>query len=73
MEKEVTIWYDQDGRILAWGHLNPEAPVTLSAIPLTESGHGALTVKISEHHLGDLHEQHYVDTDAKKLVKKSSE
>jgi hypothetical protein len=73
MEKETSIWYNREGRIVAWGHLNPKAPVTLNAIPLAESGHEILTLKISEQHLGDLHETHYVDTNARQLAKKSAE
>ena len=72
MEKEISIWYDRNGRIVAWGHLNPEAPIALNAVPLTASGHEALTVKLSEEHLPELHETHYVDRDAKRVVQKTA-
>jgi hypothetical protein len=72
MEKEVSIWYDRNGRIIAWGHLVPKAPVALNAVPLVGPGHEALTVKLSEQHLAELHETHYVDCDAKRVVKKKS-
>lgn len=73
MEKEVSIWYNREGRIVAWGHLNPNAPISLNAIPLTESGHESLTLKVPEQHLGDLHETHYVDANARQLAKKRAE
>jgi hypothetical protein len=72
MEKEVNIWYDHNGRIVAWGYLNPKAPVALNAVPLAGSGHEALTVKLSEQHLAELHETHYVDCGAKRVIKKAA-
>ena len=59
--RHVQLWHDQHGRILAWGSVNTNAPVSLVAEPLAAPGQAVLDAEVAEHLLPRLHETHYVD------------
>lgn len=65
MEREIHIWHDAHGKILAWGF----APSgKLKAQPITRPEHGVITARVTESELKELHESHHVDSANKKLV-----
>jgi hypothetical protein len=68
MEREVHIWHDQEGRIMALGHVVAQKKLDLKATPLEKHGHGIITVRMTEKELHKLAETHQVDMKSKKLT-----
>ena len=68
MDREVHVWHDQEGRIVALGHVVAHKKFNLKAMPLEEHGQGIITVRMAEADLHKLAETHHVDLKSKKLV-----
>ncbi len=68
MEREIHIWHDQEGRILALGHVVSHKKLDLKATPQASHGHGTITIRMAEKDLHKLAETHRVDLKSKKLV-----
>lgn len=68
MEREVHVWHDKTGRIMAWGYVPDGTPVRLGVIPLAKTDHEIITVQVPIADLPRLHETHYVEPGSKKLI-----
>ena len=59
--RDIDIWHDEDGRIVAWGYVPAGAPDYLVAEPVPGPRRAVLTVAVDEEHLPSLHQTHVVD------------
>lgn len=65
MEREIHIWHDAHGKIVAWGFAGSGK---LKAQPLMRPEQGVITARVTAQDLKELHETHHVDSANKKLV-----
>ena len=70
MERQIHIWHDSDGKIIAWGYVPEGVPERLGVIPMASPDHEIITARVSVDDLPRLHETHYVEPDSKELVLK---
>jgi hypothetical protein len=72
MDQTIHVWHDKSGRILAWGYGGSPDKSPLTAVPLAGRNQKAITVRVSDHLLGDLHDTHRVDLRSGELVVKAN-
>jgi len=73
VDREVHIWYNDAGRILAWGCVGSDTPVRLQAEPLAAPGQAVLTTHVAEDVLPTLHETHRIDSGKQELQTRTKE
>ena len=72
MERQIHVWYDHAGKIIAWGYVPDRVPERLGVIPMASPDHEVITAHVLVNKLPRLHETHYVDPNSKKLMLKQS-
>jgi hypothetical protein len=72
MKRQIHVWYDLAGKIVAWGYVPEGVPKRLGVIPMASPNHEIITAHVLVDDLPRLHETHYVDPNSKKLVLKQS-
>lgn len=72
MERTIDVWYEKTGRIVAWGHIPSGASMPLRAMPLAGQEHQVITAQVAANNLLKLNETHYVEPNAKRLVRRKT-
>ena len=67
MELDVDVWFDEQGRIVAWGTRGTATDVG-HVLPAAGAGLMTTTVPIPAEHRDRLHETHRIDLETKQLV-----
>jgi len=68
MNREVHVWHDQEGKIIALGHVVPHKKAELKATPLEQHGLRVITALVAKAELHKLAETHFVDRKSGKLT-----
>jgi hypothetical protein len=70
--KDIYVWHNKAGRIIAWGHLSQGTDPRIKATPLAKRGQGVITVRMPERDAYNLHETHRVELKSRKLIRKKT-